>query len=184
MRVQSWSSGKNSPGSRRLIIASAGSRPWGASAAPLGSDKPRAEHESRRSLGFGNREDVIGHVQTGSVKPKPVPWTGATPATEVQAPVGQPCPERRVLVVRNNTGGEVEIVESRTGSGARTVIAYVRAGVQEIPIRNDYEYAYSARAVGGRTTMATTNRTRVRDRTVELIRECREGGTPKRQETG
>lgn len=88
------------------------------------------------------------------------------------------------MVVRNNTGGEVEIVESRRGSGARTVIAYVRAGVQEIPIRNDYEYAYSARAVGGSTTIATTNRSRVRDRAVELVRECREGAGPKRQEIG
>ncbi len=92
---------------------------------------------------------------------------------EEPAPVGQPCPERRVLVVRNNSGGEVEIVESRRGSGARTVVAYVRTGVQEISIRNDYEYAYSARAVGGRTTIATTNRTRVSDRAVELVRECR-----------
>ncbi len=96
-------------------------------------------------------------------------------ATEERTLGGQPCPERRVLVVRNNIGVDVEIVESRRGSGARTVIAYVGPGVQEVPIRNDYEYAYSARQVEGKTTLAATSRTRVRDHAVTLFRECQEG---------
>ena len=94
---------------------------------------------------------------------------------EERTPIGQPCPERRVLVVGNNYGVEVEIVESRRGSGARTVIAYAGPGVQEIPIRNDHEYSYSARPVGGRTALAATSRPRVRDHAVTLARECREG---------
>lgn len=110
-----------------------------------------------------------------------VVFSGVSACTSQSKPVddtprnGQPCPERRVLMVRNNTGTEMEIVESRRGSGARTVIAYARSGVQEIPIKNDYEYAYSARPVEGKTVISTTNRPRVRDRTVELTRECREG---------
>lgn len=105
--------------------------------------------------------------------------------SEQSTPSREPCAGRMVLVIGNNSGVEMEIVESRRGSGGRTVIAIVSSGgVREIPIRNDYEYDYSARAIGGRTTVAATSRYRVRDRAVTLTRVCEEGITPSNEGVG
>jgi hypothetical protein len=54
------------------------------------------------------------------------------------------------------------------------VVAYAPPGVQEISIKNDYQYTYSARPVEGGITISSTSRSRVRDRGVSLTRECRE----------
>lgn len=51
------------------------------------------------------------------------------------------CDGERLLVVRNNTGYTMDIVESRIGSGARVVIASVGPGRHEIAIRNAYSYS-------------------------------------------
>jgi hypothetical protein len=79
-----------------------------------------------------------------------------------------------VLVVRNTSGREVEIVESRTGSGGRAVIAVVGSGRHEVRIRNETAYSYVAQEVGGGTVFSATSRPRVRERAVILEKECRE----------
>ena len=105
--------------------------------------------------------------------------------SDQDTPPREPCAGRMVLVIGNYSGVDMEIVESRRGSGGRTVIAIVGSGgVQEVTIRNDYEYDYSARPAGGRTTVAATSRYRVRDRAVTLTRECREGNTPENEGVG
>ena len=83
------------------------------------------------------------------------------------------CGVRTVLVVRNQSGGDIEIVESRRGSGGRTVIAIVGPGTSEVRIHSEPEYVYSARHVGGRTIITATSRSRVRDHAVTMSRECR-----------
>ena len=85
------------------------------------------------------------------------------------------CEETPVLIVHNNSGGDVEIRESQSGgSGARVVIAMLGAGRHEISIRGESGYAYSAAQVGGGTVLSSTSRPRVRDHAVTLERECRE----------
>ena len=78
-----------------------------------------------------------------------------------------------VLVVRNETGGEVQIVESRIGSGGQTVVTTLGPGRHEVRIRNEPGYSYSAQRVGGGATLAATSRPRAGDRAVTLERECR-----------
>jgi|GEM_PF-6699994 len=78
-----------------------------------------------------------------------------------------------VLIVRNDSGGEVEIVESRIGSGGRTAIAVVGSGRHELRIRNEPTYSYHAQRVGGGAVLAGTSRPRASDRDVVLERECR-----------
>jgi hypothetical protein len=82
------------------------------------------------------------------------------------------CEETPVLIIHNNSGGDVEIRESR--SGARVVIAMLGAGRHEISIRGESGYSYSAAQVGGGTVLSATSRPRVRDHAVTLERECRE----------
>lgn len=138
----------------------------------------------RSSAGTGLRL-TLGRLPTeaaklGSVLILLLVFYGASACSSRPAPssegprTGPPCPARRVLVVRNNLLVEVEIVESRTGSGSRMVIAYAPPGVQEFAIKNDYQYTYSARPVEGGTTITSTSRSRARDRAVSLSRECRE----------
>ncbi|HEX6911734.1 MAG TPA: hypothetical protein VF142_15130 [Longimicrobium sp.] len=78
-----------------------------------------------------------------------------------------------VLVVRNQSGGEVQIVETRIGSGGRTVVTTLGPGRHEVRIRNEPGYAYAAERVGGGATLAVTSRPRAGDRAVTLERECR-----------
>ena len=69
---------------------------------------------------------------------------------------------------------DVEIVQHQRGSGGSTVLAIVRPGYREIDIPNVPGYSYSARRVGGQTTITGTSSSRARDRrTVELRVECR-----------
>ena len=82
------------------------------------------------------------------------------------------CEETPVLIVRNDSGGDVEIRESR--SGLRLVIAMLGAGRHEISIRAETGYSYSAARVGGGTILSATSRPRVREHAVTLDRECRE----------
>lgn len=79
-----------------------------------------------------------------------------------------------VLVVRNASGREVEIVETRIGSAGRAVIAVVGNGRHEVRIRNESRFAYAAQPVGGGTVYAVTSRGRVRERTVLLEKACRD----------
>ena len=59
------------------------------------------------------------------------------PPTDTETSV---CQGTRMLVVRNNTGHSMDIVESRIGSGARDVVATVGPGRHEMTIRNGYSY--------------------------------------------
>ncbi len=89
----------------------------------------------------------------------------------------EPCKGQLILVVKNRTGAELEITESRRYSGARTVIAVVGTGTHELVIRDQPGMSYGARLPGGELTVATTNRSRVRDRrNVTFARECRVAG--------
>ncbi len=91
-----------------------------------------------------------------------------------QAPSDDYCQNSNaVLIVRNETGGDVQIVESRTGSGGRTVVTTLGPGRHEVRIRNEPDYAYSAERVGGGETFAATSAPRAGDRSVVLERECR-----------
>lgn len=78
-----------------------------------------------------------------------------------------------MLIVRNQTSGEVQIVESRIGSGGMTVVTTLGPGRHEVRIRNEPGYSYSAQRVGGGATLAATSRPRAGDRAVTLERECR-----------
>ncbi|HEU0012945.1 MAG TPA: hypothetical protein VFQ45_04640 [Longimicrobium sp.] len=78
-----------------------------------------------------------------------------------------------VLMVRNDSGRDVEIVESRIGSGALTVVAVIPTGRHEVKVRNESGYSYSARAVGGGPIVASTNLRRTTNRFVTFERECR-----------
>lgn len=73
-----------------------------------------------------------------------------------------------VLVVSNGSGGDVEIVESVTGSAGWTVIAVVPSGRHELEIPAQTKSRYSYRRVGTRTVL-TGYRQR---RDVSLEREC------------
>lgn len=79
-----------------------------------------------------------------------------------------------VLVVRNASGREVEIVESRIGSGGRAVVAIVGQGRHEVAIRNEWVYSYAAQPAGDDRVLAATSLTRTRDRSVTLERDCKE----------
>lgn len=91
---------------------------------------------------------------------------------EQPAPVER-CEGRAVLMVRNSTGGDIELHESR--NGARTLIAVLGPGVHEIDIRNESGYSYVARPIYDEDAYAATSRPRARDRrNVAMSRECRE----------
>jgi hypothetical protein len=92
-------------------------------------------------------------------------------APQTEEPV-QTCHGTMTLVVRNHTDSHVEVVESRSGSGSRTVIAIVGPGSHEVTIRNETGYHYSARIVGESNPVAAETRQRVRDRGVTLQRIC------------
>ena len=87
-----------------------------------------------------------------------------------------PCAEgNAVIVVRNQTNAVVQIVESRIGSGLRSVIGEVGPGRHELRVRNDYSYAYAAQRVDGAGgVLAVTSRPRRRaSSAVRISRECR-----------
>lgn len=87
-----------------------------------------------------------------------------------QVPCAQGVP---VIVVRNETGGDVQIVESRIGSGGRTPITVLSPGRHEVRVRNDYDYAYAAQRVDGGAVLAATSMSRQAASAVTIERECR-----------
>lgn len=99
----------------------------------------------------------------------------ASPAGTRQPRSGAVCEEGRpVLVVRNDSGLTLQVVESRIGSGGRQVVAEIGSGRTEVNIRNDWSYGYNAEpSGGGQTLAATTSRARVPERAVSMERECR-----------
>jgi hypothetical protein len=78
-----------------------------------------------------------------------------------------------VIVVRNETRADVEIVETRIGSGGRTSVAVLSPGRHEVRVRNDYSYSYSAQRVSGGAVLAATSMTRQAAAAVTIERECR-----------
>lgn len=88
----------------------------------------------------------------------------------LSAPDGHWCGTRAVLVVRNMSGGEVEIVED-SGSGGGAVIAVVGEGTHELDIRGENGYSYFARRLMGSGDIRAFGHRRARD--VVLDRECR-----------
>jgi hypothetical protein len=100
-----------------------------------------------------------------------LPGCASTPAPADVSAAAEPCDGRALLVVRNRAG-EVEIVETRRGSGARTVVAIVGSGFHELPIRAEPDYRYYARPIESRRVLARLDRDRV-DSAVSLERICR-----------
>lgn len=78
-----------------------------------------------------------------------------------------------VLVVRNELGHDIEIIETRRGPAARVIVAVLPQGYHEVEIRTEPGYSYSARALGDRRIVATQFRRSAGD-SVILSRECRE----------
>lgn len=89
--------------------------------------------------------------------------------TAQEEPDGEWCTGTPILVVRNDSGTSVEIVESRRGSVS--VISTVGPGRHHLEIRPEAAYSYSARSLTGEL-LATLDRPRARDRTVTLERRC------------
>ena len=84
------------------------------------------------------------------------------PACEVGTPV---------LIIRNDSGRDVEIVEAR-GGRAGSVIGIVSGGRHEILLRNLSGYSYHARPAGGGRPVAYSHRSSAGS-TVSLERICR-----------
>jgi hypothetical protein len=97
-----------------------------------------------------------------SSRPRPA----AEPTSGIRCETGRP-----VLVVRNDSGREVEIVESRIGSGGRTVIALVPSGRHEVAIRNEFGYGYVAQFAQTDQVVAGATLAH-RSREVTLERTC------------
>lgn len=106
--------------------------------------------------------------------------TAAACASKTKAPtpggrVAEPCDGQSVLVVDNHLDAEVEVVQSRRGSGARTVIGIAGPGYHEYLIPEGSDYSYSTRRLSGGGTVSATSRPRARDqRAVSLSFQCRE----------
>jgi hypothetical protein len=116
---------------------------------------------------------------------KAVPLLAAAVLTAACASAGGPAAQSNgrvpceqgdaVIVVRNQTNAVIQIVESRIGSGLRSVIGEVGPGRHELRVRNDYSYAYAAQRVDGRGgVLAVTSRPRrLAASAVRISRECR-----------
>jgi hypothetical protein len=89
--------------------------------------------------------------------------------TPQEEPEGDWCSGLPILVVRNDSGTSIEIVETRRGN--LNVIATVGPGRHELEIRREAAYSYLARSLTGEV-LVTMNRPRARDRTVLLERRC------------
>jgi len=103
-------------------------------------------------------------VACASTKPEPPPMPDAW----------ADCEGDRVLVVRNHTDYDVEIVKTALGSRHRTVLAVVSPGYREIVITPEAGAGYSSQRVAGSQPVSTTGSSGVRQsRTVEFQRICR-----------
>lgn len=79
-----------------------------------------------------------------------------------------------MLAVSNNTPYEVEIYETRIGSGGRMVVAMVSPGYRVLDVRTGPGVSHGSRIVGGDETISATSRPRTRDgHTVDLRYICR-----------
>lgn len=103
----------------------------------------------------------------------PILAAGCSPTpTAEPAPTATWSDGHPVLVVRNNTGMDVEIVESRRLSSSLRVIAEVGPGQhRQVSIRGETGYHYSARPVGSKTSI--NGETNGRTDQVLMTRECR-----------
>ena len=60
-------------------------------------------------------------------------------------PASAACAGEAVLVIDNRSGYQLDVIESRSYSGGRTVIGTVGNGHHEIPVRREGGYYYSTR---------------------------------------
>lgn len=110
---------------------------------------------------------------------------GCTAAKESPEAADQPpppCEGPAVLIVQNNSGREIEIVEVRRLSGGRHVVAVLGPGRHEISARPEREIGYAARAAEGGPSLRVqrlnpTGRTRVPLDDIKLTKVCRDSGS-------
>lgn len=81
------------------------------------------------------------------------------------------CDGTAMLVIRNSATYEIEIVELRSGSGARVIVGTFGTGRFEINIRPERDYSYAARRVRDGRWVAWTGDSTAGQ--VSLERECR-----------
>jgi len=87
--------------------------------------------------------------------------------------VAEPCEGQAILIVENDAGYGLDVLEARSGGGGRTVITTVGTGYHEILVRREGGYYYfTRRAQTGITVVSESMRASARDR-VRLRRECR-----------
>jgi len=88
-------------------------------------------------------------------------------------PASAPCAGQAVLVIDNMSGYQLDVIESKSYSGGRTVIGTVGNGHHEILVRREGGYYYSTRrSRGGPTEAAESMRASAGDQ-VRIDRECR-----------
>jgi len=88
-------------------------------------------------------------------------------------PVSEPCPGQAVLIIENDSGYELDVLEARSTGGGRTVIATVGPGYHQVLIRPEGGYYYFTRRAQTRTTETSESmRASASDR-VRMRRECR-----------
>jgi hypothetical protein len=81
------------------------------------------------------------------------------------------CAGTAVLLVENQVGFAVDILETHRGTNATAMIAQVGPGSHEITIRSEAEYSY--RALAPRSTAIQDQRRVTRGSAVRLVRQCR-----------
>jgi hypothetical protein len=87
--------------------------------------------------------------------------------------VSEPCEGEAILIIENDAGFDLDVLEARSGRGGRTVIATVGPGYHEILVRREGGYYYfTSRVQTGNTVVSESMRASARDR-VRLRRECR-----------
>ncbi len=87
--------------------------------------------------------------------------------------VAEPCAGQAILIIENDAGYDLDVLEARSGGGGRTVIGTVGAGYHEILVRREGGYYYFTRRTQTGTTVASESmRASARDQ-VRLRRECR-----------
>jgi hypothetical protein len=85
----------------------------------------------------------------------------------------EPCEGQAVLIIENDSGTDLDVMEARVGGGGRTVIATVGPGYHEVLIRGEPGFYYFTRRTQTGTTVVTeSRRASVRD-PVRMRRECR-----------
>jgi len=88
-------------------------------------------------------------------------------------PVSEPCDGQAVLIVENDSGYQLDVVEAASIGGSRTVIASVGTGYHEVLIRREGGYYYFTRRVRGGPTEASESMSASARDQVRIRRECR-----------